>query len=100
MTCGGICLTRKCHGPCHSAACFVSVKACGNTLTHASSLTLLFSCSFRVCGNLRTRSHFAALNFCALHSSDGNSPATFTLDGKTGPHDTYRCWEHGARILA
>src|SRR5713101_3428628 len=45
-------------------------------------------------------SGFAASHFAALHSSDGNSAAAFTLDGKTGPHDAHRCWEHGSRIFA
>src|SRR5882762_7970089 len=36
----------------------------------------------------------------ALHSSDGNTAAAFTLDGKTGPHDAHRCWEHGSGIFA
>src|SRR6266852_8191993 len=36
----------------------------------------------------------------ALHSGDGNSAAAFTLDGKTGPHDAHRCWEHGSGIFA
>src|SRR5712692_10115592 len=44
--------------------------------------------------------HFAAIHCPALHSSDGNLAAAFTLDGKTGPHDAHRCWEHGSRIFA
>src|SRR5467141_875531 len=36
----------------------------------------------------------------ALHSSDGNTAAAFTLDGETGPHDAHRCWEHGSWIFA
>src|SRR6266513_6154209 len=36
----------------------------------------------------------------ALHSSDGNSAAAFTLDGKTGPHDPHRCRKHRSGIFS
>src|SRR5213076_1365520 len=38
--------------------------------------------------------------FSRYTGSHGNSAAAFTLDGKTGPHDAHRCWEHGSRIFA
>src|SRR5260370_33338420 len=69
----------------------------------SSTLPSLFSryvlASLPPCSSIQ-RAPGSLVTLLALHSSNGNSAAAFTLDGKTGAYDAHRCWEHGCRIFA
>src|SRR5260370_871641 len=44
--------------------------------------------------------HLSLATALALHSTDGNFTAAFTLDGKTGPNDPHYCRQHASPIFA